>query len=147
MLRAMRICSAYFALPVRTIAVRAGIYLPLQAFAEWVPVRGLHPGDPDLAGCHRTLHFGDLATLVSAGVAELLWCCTSLCRACLRCRHFLSGVSFAVAGKEVWRSPTALLCNHFPPSPPLLRCWLRTGWRPARPRSTPPPPASTSKRH
>jgi len=38
-----------------------------QAFAEWVPVRGLHPGAPDLAGCHRTLHFGDLATLVRGG--------------------------------------------------------------------------------
>ncbi|KAI7841597.1 hypothetical protein COHA_004767 [Chlorella ohadii] len=39
----------------------------VTAFAEWVPVRGLHPGAPDLAGCHRTLHFGDLATLWEDG--------------------------------------------------------------------------------
>ncbi|PRW58605.1 alkaline phosphatase isoform A [Chlorella sorokiniana] len=36
----------------------------VQAFSEWVPVRGLQPGAPDLAGCHRTLHFGDLITLM-----------------------------------------------------------------------------------
>ena len=39
----------------------------IQAYAEWIPVRGLSSEEPDLAGCHRTFHFGDLATLVSCG--------------------------------------------------------------------------------
>ena len=49
----------------------------LQAFAEWVPVRGLDPASPDLAGCHRNLHFGDLMTLVGGGLAAvcMVVCC------------------------------------------------------------------------
>ena len=40
----------------------------MQAYAEWVPVRGLRHDRLDLAGCHRTLRFGDLATLVGGWV-------------------------------------------------------------------------------
>lgn len=38
-----------------------------QAFIEWVPVRGASHDKIDLAACHRTFQFGDLATLVSCG--------------------------------------------------------------------------------
>lgn len=38
--------------------------LRLQAFIEWVPVRGASHEKIDLAACHRTFQFGDLATLV-----------------------------------------------------------------------------------
>lgn len=36
----------------------------LQAFIEWVPLRGASHDKIDLAACHRTFQFGDLATLV-----------------------------------------------------------------------------------
>lgn len=113
MLRAVRICSTYFVLVMRMIGVHA-----LQAFAEWVPVRGLHPGDPDLAGCHRTLHFGDLATLVrSAGLAQLVWCCTSLCWPGLQCAAFYPVRASCGRHTRVAVSDWAQ-CEAFPTQPP-----------------------------
>ncbi|KAL4430904.1 hypothetical protein ABPG75_006160 [Micractinium tetrahymenae] len=36
----------------------------VQAFIEWIPVRGASHDKIDLAACHRTIQFGDLATLM-----------------------------------------------------------------------------------
>lgn len=36
----------------------------VQAFIEWVPLRGASHDKIDLAACHRTFQFGDLATLM-----------------------------------------------------------------------------------
>ena len=48
----------------------------LQAYSEWVPVRGLRHDRLDLAGCHRTLRFGDLVTLVRAWLVGYWVHCT-----------------------------------------------------------------------
>ncbi|KAI3433607.1 hypothetical protein D9Q98_003416 [Chlorella vulgaris] len=39
-------------------------YEAVQAFAEWVPVRGLDHAKVDLAGCQRTFKFGNLMSLM-----------------------------------------------------------------------------------
>jgi hypothetical protein len=53
-------------------------YEAVQAFAEWVPVRGLDHAKVDLAGCQRTFKFGNLMSLVSAvpGCLAFMVCCT-----------------------------------------------------------------------
>lgn len=40
-------------------------FAAIQAFIEWVPVRGMSHKELKLSACHRTLQFGDLLTLMT----------------------------------------------------------------------------------
>ena len=61
--------------PLALLAVPVRGRRSAQAYLEFIPMRGvshLDVGKPGFVGCHRTLHFGDLASVVSASRLLLL---------------------------------------------------------------------------